>query len=170
MLGLSGGESPSDSSSTGYVSRARAVLSGFRSPREFLDPNRISRPSGATEAAQRVTYNTRHFAGNYLAIVLVLGLYGMITSPQLIIAVSILVGGFWAINKFAPEPLQVGQHVVTQRSLYAVLLVVGIPLLWWASPFILVFWFIGSSALLVLGHAVFVEPPVSSEYAAVETV
>lgn len=151
-------------------SRAKAMLSGIRSPREFLDPNRISRPSGATEAAQRVTYNTRYFAGNYLAVVLILAVYGMLTSPWLVLSLGILVGGFWAINKFAPEPLQVGNHVVTQRSLYMVLLVVAIPMLWWSSPFILVFWFVGSSALLVLGHAAFVEPPVSSEYSSVETV
>ncbi len=93
-----------------------------------------------------------------------------ITSPLLIVAVGFLVGGFAAINKFAPEPMQVGEHVVTQKTLYTVLFCVGIPLLWWASPFALALWLVGSSAFLVLFHAVFIEPPVSSEYSSVETV
>jgi hypothetical protein len=37
-------------------------------------------------------------------------------------------------------------------------------MLWIASPFALIFWLFGSSAILVLGHAAFTEPPVSSEY------
>jgi PRA1 family protein 1 len=93
-----------------------------------------------------------------------------ITSPLLIVAVGFLVGGFIAINKFAPEPMQVGEHVVTQKSLYTILFCIGIPLLWIASPFALIFWLVGSSAIIVLGHAIFIEPPVSSEYSSVETV
>lgn len=41
-----------------------------------------------------------------------------ITNPLLLIALGLLVGGFMAIQKFAPEPMQVGEHVVTQKSLY----------------------------------------------------
>lgn len=46
----------------------------------------------------------------------------------------------------------------------------GLPLLWFASPIALVFWLIGSSAIIVFGHASFIEPPVSSEYSGVEQV
>lgn len=63
-----------------------------------------------------------------------------------------------------------GEHVITQRGLYTGLFVIGLPLLWFASPFALVFWLIGSSAIIVLGHASFIEPPVSSEYSGVEQV
>lgn len=40
------------------------------------------------------------------------------TNPLLLIALGFLTGGFIAINKFAPEPTQVGEHVVTQKGLY----------------------------------------------------
>lgn len=70
----------------------------------------------------------------------------------------------------APEPVQVGEHVITQKGLYTALFVIGIPMLWWSSPFLLIFWLIGSSAFVVLGHASFIEPPVSSEYSGVEQV
>lgn len=107
-----------------------------------------------------------------------------------------LVGGFAAINKFgasflslhrnskltkpaldlplkpwnttAPEPLQLGEHVVTQKSLYTGLFVIGIPLLWFASPLSTIFWIIGASAFLILGHACLMEPGIESEYAQVQ--
>lgn len=96
--------------------------------------------------------------------------FASLSDPLLLIALFILVGGFAAINRFAPEPMQVGNHLVTQKSLYAILVVVVLVLLWFAQPFALIFWLVGSSALLILGHAAFIEPPVSSEYAGVESV
>ena len=64
--------------------------------------------------------------------------------------------------------MQVGEHVVTQKSLYTALFVIGIPLLWWASPISVFFWLIGASAVLILGHACMVEPGIESEYATVQ--
>ena len=72
-----------------------------------------------------------------------------LSDPLLLIALFILVGGFAAINRFAPEPMQVGNHLVTQKSLYAILVVVVLVLLWFAQPFALIFWLVGSSALLL---------------------
>ena len=44
----------------------------------------------------------------------------------------------------------------------------GLVLLWFAQPFALIFWLFGCSTMLILGHAAFIEPPVSSEYAGIE--
>lgn len=143
-------------------------LSSLRPLGEFFDHQRISRPQDTNEAFQRITYNTRHFSGNYAVIVALLTVYGMINDTLLLFAILFLVLGFWAINRFAPEPMQVGEHVITQKSLYTGLFVIGIPLLWFASPFGFMFWLVGSSAFLILGHAAFIEPPVSSEYTGVE--
>ncbi|KAL9938683.1 hypothetical protein V8E36_002402 [Tilletia maclaganii] len=148
----------------------RERLSSLRPIKEFFDFQRISRPQDSNEAFQRITYNTRYFSGNYAVIVGALAVYGLLTSPWLLVAIAFLVGGFAAINRFAPEPMQVGEHIVTQKSLYTGLFVIGIPLLWYASPIALLFWLIGSSAFIILGHAAFIEPPVASEYSTVETV
>lgn len=64
--------------------------------------------------------------------------------------------------------MQVGDHVVTQKSLYTGLFVIGIPLLWWSSPLGTFFWLVGASAFVILGHAVIMEPGIESEYANVE--
>ena len=63
--------------------------------------------------------------------------------------------------------MQVGEHVVTQKSLYTVLFVVGIPLLYLSSPLSTLFWLIGASGVLILGHASLMEPGIESEYAQV---
>lgn len=139
-----------------------------------------------------MTYNTRHYSGNYLIVIAILAVYALyvltfffsfptsrrpnpnnihsITNPLLLIALAFLAGGFAAINKFAPEPMQVGDHIITQKSLYTALFVIGLPLLWIASPVSTFFWLVGSSAILILGHAVLMEPGVESEYAGIEQV
>jgi len=146
-------------------------LSALRPPGEFFDVNRVSRPADFNTAVTRITYNTRHFSGNYLVVMGVLAIYALVTNSHLLIAIGFLCGGFIAINKWAPEPLQVGDRTVTQKHLYTALFVIGIPLLWWAAPFATMFWVIGASSVLILGHAAMTEPGVESEYTQVaETV
>jgi PRA1 family protein 1 len=64
--------------------------------------------------------------------------------------------------------MQVGEHVVTQKSLYTGLFVIGIPLLWLAGPFSAIFWLVGASSVLILSHASLMEPGIESEYASVQ--
>ncbi|KAI0040009.1 prenylated rab acceptor PRA1 [Auriscalpium vulgare] len=149
-------------------------LSALRPPNEFFDVNRLSRPADMNTAVTRISYNTRYFSGNYGLIVAVLAVYALITNPLLLISLGFLIGGFAAINKWAaaaPEPMQVGEHVVTQKSLYTGLFVIGLPLLWWSSPLGTFFWLVGASGVLILAHACIIEPGIESEYtSAQETV
>lgn len=66
------------------------------------------------------------------------------------------------------DPLQFGEHTVTQKSLYTGLFVIGIPLLFWASPLGTFFWLVGASSIIIFGHACIMEPGVESEYAQVD--
>ncbi|WWD19813.1 hypothetical protein CI109_104277 [Kwoniella shandongensis] len=145
-------------------------LSGLKPPQEFFDHRQLSRPKDLNEATSRITYNTRNFAGNYMLVIGILAVYALLTNPLLLIALGFLAGGFAAINKFAPDPVQVGNQVITQKSLYTALFVIGIPLLWVASPVSTFFWLVGSSAILILGHASLMEPGIESEYQGVEEV
>ncbi|KAL1724055.1 PRA1 family protein-domain-containing protein [Schizophyllum commune] len=135
-------------------------LSALRSPTEFFDYTRVSKPESFNVATQckgvcctaLVPLNSRY----------------SITNPLLLISVGFLVGGFMAINKWAPEPMQVGEHTITQKHLYTGLFVIGIPMLFVASPFATAFWILGASGVLILGHAALLEPGIESEYASVE--
>lgn len=139
-------------------------LSTLRTPAEFFDVHRISRPADFNTAVSRLTYNTRYFSGNYTLVVAALAVYSIIASPLLLLSLVFLFGGFAAINRF--EELY-GQFV-TQKTLYTGLFVIGIPLLWFSSPFMTLFWLIGASACLILTHACLIEPGVESEYANIE--
>jgi len=143
-------------------------LSGLRPPTEFFDYQRISRPADLNQATSRISYNTRYFSGNYGLIVALLAVYALITNYLLLLSLAFLVFGFAAINKFAPEATQVGEHTITQKHLYTVLFVIGIPMFWIAGPFGTFFWLIGASSIMVLGHASLLEPGVESDYAAVQ--
>lgn len=139
-------------------------LSTLRTPAEFFDIHRISRPADFNTAVSRLTYNTRYFSGNYTLIVAALAVYSIIASPLLLISLVFLFGGFAAINRFE----EVYGQFVTQKTLYTGLFVIGIPLLWFSSPFMTLFWLIGASACLILTHACLIEPGVESEYANIE--
>jgi hypothetical protein len=67
----------------------------------------------------------------------------------------------------APEATQVGEHTITQKHLYTALFGIGIPLCLYFSPFGTFFWILGASLVVILGHAVFIEPGIESEYATV---
>jgi hypothetical protein len=75
-------------------------------------------------------------SGNYIVVVLMLGIYALLTNPLLLIAIGFLVGGFAAINRFIPEPVAFGDTIVTQKSLYTALFVIGLPILWFAGTFL----------------------------------
>ncbi|ESK96569.1 prenylated rab acceptor 1 [Moniliophthora roreri MCA 2997] len=143
-------------------------LSALRPPTEFFDFHRVSRPADLNQATQRITYNTRYFSGNYVLIIAALAIYAVISNSLLLLAIVFLVGGFAVINKFAPEPVQMGEHTITQKHLYITLFVIGLPLLWLASPVMTLFWLVGASGVLILGHASLMEPGIESEYAQVQ--
>ncbi|KZT71013.1 prenylated rab acceptor PRA1 [Daedalea quercina L-15889] len=142
-------------------------LSALRPLSEFFDHHRLSKPADLNTATSRISYNTRYFSGNYGVIVAVLAVYALLTNWLLLISLGFLLGGFTAINKFAPEPMQMGDQLITQKTLYTALFVIGIPLLWWSSPLGTFFWLVGASGVLILGHASIMEPGIESEYATV---
>ncbi|CAD6569201.1 MAG: hypothetical protein CYPHOPRED_003129 [Cyphobasidiales sp. Tagirdzhanova-0007] len=156
-------------------------LSALRPAQEFFDVHRVSRPNDLNVATHRISHNTRYFGGNYSLVVAGLAVYALLTNPLLLIAIGFLAGGFAAINRFvrfasaAPEPAAPGEPAppVTQKSLYTGLFVIGLPMLWFAAPLSTVFWIVGASSVLILGHASLLEPGVrlqESEYGSVEGV
>jgi hypothetical protein len=70
------------------------------------------------------------------------------------------------IRKLPPDqPLVFGQYVLTQKQLYSGLIIISIPLLWISSLGSTIFWIVGASATMILGHAALLEPGVDSGFA-----
>ncbi|GJN90965.1 hypothetical protein Rhopal_003979-T1 [Rhodotorula paludigena] len=152
------------------VTQFRERLQSLRPPNEFFDMQRVSKPADLNAATQRIKYNVNYFSGNYILLILLLAVYSLLTNPLLLIALAFLIGGYIGINKFIPEPVQFGSTTIEPRHLYMVLLIVGIPILWLSAPLSAFFWLVGSSSVLILGHAAIVEPGVESEYGQVQGV
>ena len=117
-------------------------LSTVRPLNEFVDYHRISRPRDTNEAVQRLTYNTRHFSGNYAVVIVLLAVYGLYVCrrltqhhgaapdcrgrhPRRRLHGDQPLRYVVRLTDAAPEPMQVGNHVVTQKGLYTALFVVG---------------------------------------------
>ncbi|KAH8922812.1 prenylated rab acceptor PRA1 [Atractiella rhizophila] len=163
---------------TGLMTSVPGYLQSFRETRlstlrplgEMFDHNRISRPQNMNEAVSRISHNTRIFSGNYSVVVILLALYAILTNPRLLFALFFLFGGFILINRFGADPIEVQGTVVTQKGLYTALFCIGIPLLFFASPFATFFYIVGSSTVLILGHAALIEPSVESQYQGLQSV
>ncbi|GAA5973792.1 hypothetical protein JCM11641_003160 [Rhodosporidiobolus odoratus] len=154
----------------GQLENFRTRMQTLRPPQEFFDMQRVSRPADMGVATSRIKYNVNYFSGNYIFLVLLLAVYSLLTNPLLLIAMAFLVGGFVGIQRFIPEPVQFGNTTVEPKHMYYGLFGIGLPILWFAAPLAAFFWLVGSSSVLILGHAAILEPGVESEYSSVQTV
>ncbi|KAL4914023.1 PRA1 family protein-domain-containing protein [Aspergillus aurantiobrunneus] len=113
---------------------------------EFLDFKRISKPANFGEAQSRVNYNLSYFSSNYAAIFVMLSIYSLLTNPMLLFVIFLVSGGLWGIGKLGGRDLDLGFARFNTSQLYTGLLLVAVPLGFWASPFSTVLWLIGATA------------------------
>ena len=131
---------------------------------EFFDVKRISKPANFGEVQSRVNYNLSYFSSNYAAVFAMLIIYSLLTNLTLLFVILMLVGGMYGIGKLQGNDLQIGSWRATTSQLYTTLLVICIPLGFWASPFSTVLWLIGASGVTILGHAAFMDKPIESAF------
>jgi hypothetical protein len=139
-------------------------FANLRPINEFFDVKRISKPANFGEVQSRVNYNLSYFSSNYAAVFAMLIIYSLVTNLTLLFVILMLVGGMYGIGKLQGNDLQIGSWRATTSQLYTTLLVVCIPLGFWASPFKTVLWLIGASGVTILGHAAFMDKPIESAF------
>lgn len=147
--------------------RSQSIASRFANIRpisEFLDIKRISKPANFAEAQSRVNWNLGHFSSNYAAVFVMLSIYSLVTNPLLLFVILLVVGGMWGIGKLDGRDLELGSTRVTSSQLYTFLLIVTIPLGFFASPFSTILWLIGASGVTILGHASFMDKPIDAAF------
>jgi len=140
-------------------------FANLRSPREFFDLKRISKPANFSEAQSRVSYNLGYYSSNYALIFLMLSIYSLLTNMLLLFVIALVVGGMYGIGRLAGADLELGPIRATTSQLYTTLLVVAVPLGFFASPFSTMLWLIGASAVTILGHAAFLDKPIENAFA-----
>ncbi|KAG9299937.1 hypothetical protein G9A89_009665 [Geosiphon pyriformis] len=140
-------------------------LGNLRPVGEFFDKNRLSKPNGIAAITQRLSYNLTYFQSNYILIVMGLLIYCLITNLYLLFTIIFLMFGLSFITKLPPdEPLVFQHYVITQKQLYTAFFGIAIILLWISSAGSAIFWIVGASATLVVGHACLLETDVGSGF------
>jgi PRA1 family protein 1 len=147
--------------------RSQSLSSRFANLRplsEFFDIKRVSKPANFAEVQSRFNYNLPYFSSNYLAVFIMLSIYGLLTRPLLLFDIALLVAGTYGINKLEGEDLVIGGFRASTSQLWTALLCIAIPLGFFASPFALALWLVGASAVTILGHAAFMDKPIESAF------
>ncbi|KAI9663488.1 MAG: hypothetical protein M1831_002497 [Alyxoria varia] len=147
--------------------RTQSVSTRFANLRpisEFLDFKRISKPANFSEVQTRVNYNLSYFSSNYVAVFIMLSIYTLISHALLLFVIVFVAGGMWGIGKLQGRDLEIGSFRATPSQMYTTLLVIAIPLGFWASPFSAALWLVGATGVSVFGHASFMDKPIESAF------
>ncbi|KAL2795832.1 prenylated rab acceptor PRA1 [Aspergillus insuetus] len=147
--------------------RSQSLGSRFANLRpisEFLDFKRISKPANFGEVQSRVNYNLSYFSSNYAAVFVMLSIYSLLTNPILLFVIVFVSAGLWGIGKLDGRDLELGFARFNTSQLYTGLLLVGIPLGFWASPITTALWLIGATGVTVFGHAAFMDKPIENAF------
>lgn len=147
--------------------RNQSVSSRFANLRpisEFLDVKRISKPANFSEVQSRVNYNLGYFSSNYAVVFVMLSIYSLLTNLTLLFVICLVIGGMYGIGKLQGNDLEIGSWRATSSQLYTALLVIAVPLGFYASPIGTALWLIGASGVTILGHAAFMDKPIESAF------
>ncbi|KAF2797685.1 prenylated rab acceptor 1 [Melanomma pulvis-pyrius CBS 109.77] len=147
--------------------RSQSVSSRFANLRpisEFFDVKRISKPANFSEVQSRINYNLSYFSSNYAVVFVMLSIYSLLTNLTLLFVICFVVGGMYGIGKLQGNDLELGSWRATSSQLYTTILVIAIPLGFWASPLTTFLWLVGATGVTVLGHAAFLDKPIESAF------
>lgn len=147
--------------------RAQSFTSRFANMKpvsEFLDVKRMSKPANFGEVQSRVNYNLSYFSSNYAAVFVMLGIYSLITNKSLLFVIILVTCGLYGIGRLEGRDLNIGFTRVTTSQLYSGLMIVAIPLAFYASPFGTLLWLIGATGVTIFGHAAFMDKPIENAF------
>ncbi|KAH3664113.1 hypothetical protein OGAPHI_004827 [Ogataea philodendri] len=146
------------------VAAVQNKFASIRPPQEFLDYRRFSKPQNFGEIQQRVGYNLPYFQANYIAIVLLLSVYALVTNALLLFVLGFTGFGIYLISKLKGADLDLPVGKLTSSQLYTGLAIIAIPLGFLASPISTMMWLIGTSAVTVFSHASLMEKPIETVF------
>ncbi|MCJ1317515.1 hypothetical protein MMC15_002840 [Xylographa vitiligo] len=131
---------------------------------EFLDLKRLSKPANFMEVQSRINYNVGYFSTNYVGVALMLGVYSLLTNLTLLFDIIFVGAGLFGIKKLNGRDLDVGFARATTSQLYTGLLIIGVPLFFWARPIGTALWLVGATGVSILGHASFMDKPIDTAF------
>lgn len=142
----------------------QSKLATLRTPQEFFNFKKISKPQNFGEVQSRVAYNLKYFSSNYGLIIGCLSIYTLLTNLLLLFVIVLVVAGIVGINKLKDEELVTPFGSFKTNQLYTGLVCVAVPIGFLASPISTLLWLIGASAVSVFGHASLMEKPIETVF------
>ncbi|GAX70093.1 protein localized to COPII vesicles [Saccharomyces cerevisiae] len=142
----------------------QSKLATLRTPQEFFNFKKISKPQNFGEVQSRVAYNLKYFSSNYGLIIGCLSIYTLLTNLLLLFVIVLVVAGIVGINKLKGEELVTPFGSFKTNQLYTGLVCVAVPIGFLASPISTLLWLIGASAVSVFGHASLMENPIETVF------
>ncbi|KAG0090200.1 hypothetical protein BGZ93_009452 [Podila epicladia] len=163
----------------GYLQKFREErLSSLRPVSEFFDKNRFSQPNGLSSkglptlsatkknVTSRLNYNLTYFQGNYLIIFIAITAYSILTNFWLMFSVAFMVGGMYFISRVPPEGVVIASNTFTPGQLRTYMIIASVPLFFLSSTLGTIFWIVGASAVLILGHAAVMQEGIEGDFVA----
>ncbi|ODV61176.1 Yip3p [Ascoidea rubescens DSM 1968] len=149
------------------ITTVGSKLQSLKSPQEFFDFRRISKPENFGEIQSRVSYNLSYFSANYLSIIGLLSIYALVTNLLLLFVLVFFIGGVYGINRLPDGEIRSPFGTLNSSQLYTGLFMISIPLGFLASPISTMMWLIGASGVTVLGHASLMDKPIETAFESV---
>ncbi|PQE28251.1 prenylated rab acceptor 1 protein [Rutstroemia sp. NJR-2017a WRK4] len=131
---------------------------------EFFDFKRLSKPAHFGEVQSRVNYNLGYFSSNYVVLFFMLSIYSLLTNLTLLFLIFFVVGGLWGIGKLEGRDLDIAGIHATTSQLYTGIVVIAIPMVFFANLIGTVLWLIGATGVSIIGHASFMDKPIDEAF------
>lgn len=131
---------------------------------EFFDLKRISKPSSIGDLQSRINYNLGYFSSNYTVVALMLIVYSLLTNLTLLFDIIFVGAGLYGIKKLNGRDLELGFARASTSQLYTGLVVVGVPLFFWAGPMGTALWLVGATGVTIFCHASFMDKPIETAF------
>lgn len=151
---------------TDTTSSVTTRLSQLRPPQEFLDPQRFAKPNGVLDLQRRVSYNLSYYASNYMLVAGLISLYLIVTNLPLLFLIVCDAALIYGVQRLFGQADEISFHGINipKSTIYTILLVINLPVLFLSSPITTLLWLIFSSAAVILTHASFYDQPVEASY------
>ena len=93
-----------------------------------------------------------------------LGIYSLLSNFWLLFDIIFMSVGLFVIKKLNGRDLELGFTRLTTSQLYTGLLIIGVPVFFFASPIATLLWLVGANGVTILGHAAFMDKPIDQAF------
>ncbi|KAL3230807.1 Prenylated Rab acceptor 1 [Nakaseomyces bracarensis] len=146
------------------IASIKSKLGSLKSPQEFFNVKRISKPLNFGDAQSRIAFNLGYFSSNYGVLIGCLSVYTLLTNLLLLFVICFVVLGMVGIGKLEGQDLATPFGTFKTTQLYTGLVCIALPLGFLASPITSMLWLVGASSVTVLGHAALMEKPIETVF------